>query len=407
MPASTFYHEGNKPGLDLHLSPLSSFLLYLLFHFIFILLHQTLAFVAWALFTFLSHSTAKTFLQQTSSTPGLLPRLLLLTTLQMTAGAFLYLLLVLFRRLPSFGLDHTALLLGATHALGMLMTNASMSQAPASLTHLVKMSEPLCTSFLAAIQGAISFNPMILPVMSVVLLTAMGSEPWAEVEGSSLGILLALASNSCYATRNTLTKFTGDGTQEQSRTTVSSFASMSLGGLITLVPLLLISFLLGPQEFSIALSSLKTSPLLLISSSICHLVYNLISVTVILAIFDPIQHSPLNVGKRTSIVVAFYLFSQRPYSLVNLISTLICLISSVLGARALKPKEASGVTKNISQTHKWKVLLPLLIICGTPIEPPRHKLDPDPRLVGSGNLSHGLVEFISPTNTAKELVVGQ
>ena len=45
-------------------------------------------------------------------------------------------------------LDMTTLFLGCCHAYGSLMTNSSLGLGSASLTHMIKMSEPLVTSIL-------------------------------------------------------------------------------------------------------------------------------------------------------------------------------------------------------------------------------------------------------------------
>ena len=45
-------------------------------------------------------------------------------------------------------LDMTTLFLGCCHAYGSLMTNSSLGLGSASLTRMIKMSEPLVTSIL-------------------------------------------------------------------------------------------------------------------------------------------------------------------------------------------------------------------------------------------------------------------
>ena len=45
--------------------------------------------------------------------------------------------------------------LGACHAYGSLMTSASLGLSSASLTHMIKMSEPLVTSSLMMILGKV------------------------------------------------------------------------------------------------------------------------------------------------------------------------------------------------------------------------------------------------------------
>ena len=79
----------------------------------------------------------------------------------------------------------------------------------------------------------------------------------------------------------------------------------------------------------------------LLVSATCHTVYNVVSLTMVLAIFNPVQHSLLNVGKRISIVIALYLFSKRSFNMINIVSAGVCLVVSVLGVRVVKDSEDS------------------------------------------------------------------
>ena len=81
----------------------------------------------------------------------------------------------------------------------------------------------------------------------------------------------------------------------------------------------------------------------LLISSLCHAVYNTVSLTLVLAVFNPVQHSLLNVGKRISIVIALYVFSQRVLSPGNIVSAGVCLLVCLSGVRAVREQgEARG-----------------------------------------------------------------
>ena len=103
------------------------------------------------------------------------------------------------------------------------------------------------------------------------------------------------------------------------------FAAISLSGFIALIPLLLIQFYLF--GYSATVSLLSNHYLLLSASN--HVVYNIISLTAVLVVFDPLQHALLNVAKRVSIVLVFYLFIQQNFALLNSMFAVTCLIISV------------------------------------------------------------------------------
>ena len=106
---------------------------------------------------------------------------------------------------------------------------------------------------------------------------------------------------------------------------VIGFAVISLSGFIALFPLLLIQLYLSGYSASVDLLS---NPHLLLSAS-NHVVYNIISLTAVLVLFDPLQHALLNVAKRVSIVLVFYLFIQQNFALMNSMFAVTCLIISV------------------------------------------------------------------------------
>ena len=122
---------------------------------------------------------------------------------------------------------------------------------------------------------------------------------------------------------------------------------MSLVGFLVILPLLLAVLLSTPQHLNY-----QSQDLLL--SSLCHAVYNIVSLTLVLAVFSPVQHSLLNVGKRISIVIALYVFSQRLLSPVNIVSAGVCLLVCLSGVRAVREQ---GETKATNNTKYWAGIL--------------------------------------------------
>merc|ERR1719206_548906 len=262
-------------------------------------------------------------------------------------------------------LDYRIVLLGGCHSYGMLMTNSSMAQTTASLTHLVKMSEPFFTTIIMAVMGRLQFNCKIILIMIIILITAIGSEPISEAHSSTVGIFFALISNLCYALRNTGTKYFFSEDSSKSATTLDGFAALSVGGLLSLLPLWVFSYSLVYDNYFPLLSD-KNSDLrfFLFISSISHALYNIISLTIILLFFNPVQHAMLNVGKRTSIVLVFYIFSQRHFTALNFVSAVCCLIISVVSVQALSVKKQSGTSDKSEDTISHKHLgLSIFILC--------------------------------------------
>ena len=76
--------------------------------------------------------------------------------------------------------DYRIIVLGACHSYGMMMTNRRMAETTASLTHLVKMSEPFYTTTIMATMGNINFNCMIIFTMMIILIKGAGLEPISD-----------------------------------------------------------------------------------------------------------------------------------------------------------------------------------------------------------------------------------
>ena len=103
---------------------------------------------------------------------------------------------------------------------------------------------------------------------------------------------------------------------------------MSLAGFFSLLPLWL--YLTITSEISI-----KTSKSFFIAC-LSHAAYNIISITLVLSVFDPLQHALLNVIKRVSIVLVFYLLVQKVPSPLNIISGIACISVSIIATKVNK-----------------------------------------------------------------------
>lgn len=104
----------------------------------------------------------------------------------------------------------------------------------------------------------------------------------------------------------------------KSKTTLEGFAMVSLAGLLSLLPCWL--YLSFTSEIAI-----KTNGNFF-AACVSHAVYNIVSITCVLSVFDPLQHALLNVVKRVSIILVFYLLVQMIPTPLNVISGISCLI---------------------------------------------------------------------------------
>ena len=223
------------------------------------------------------------------------------------------------------------LFVGLFHSYAALMTNISLGMTSASQTHMIKMSEPLVTTMLMSMMGKIYFNWNILLIIISILINAFGSEPFTNLKASTAGILMALGSNVFFALRNVKTKYAASEDQIK-LTSIHGFSLLSLSGFLCLLPSYFISSFQG--RFIEELQT--TNAEFLILSSVCHVIYNAVSLTLVLSMFDPLQHAFLNIAKRVSIVLIFYVFVQQEFAPFNTISAAFCLIVCVLGTKIVK-----------------------------------------------------------------------
>ena len=221
------------------------------------------------------------------------------------------------------------------------MTNSSLAVSSASLTHLIKMSEPVFTSFILAALGRLTINCDLVLIILTLIISAIGSEPLSSAPDSLVGVIFSMGSNLSLALRNIGTKYFSEKDSSPCKTTLAGFASMSLVGLLVISPFLVAVLLSTPHHVNYLSQDL-------LISSLSHALYNTVSLTLVLALFNPVQHSLLNVGKRISIVIALYVTSQRVLSPINILSATVCLLICLSGVRAVREQgETKGGIKNI------------------------------------------------------------
>ena len=288
---------------------------------------QSTSLLAWAGFTFCSHFSAKLWLSEKMTTEESLASVAVLSTLQVAFGLlFSGSLCLLKGKFRELRLDKDSMVLGMCHAYGTVLTNGSMATANATLTHLIKMAEPLFTMLGMILITSMKMDLRLFLIMVLVTVSACGSQPVSEMTGSSQGAILALGSNTLYAIRNIQAKIKQSG----HGASITGFASISLSALIALFPIQIGLTVMGSMKLA-RNSLIGQNMYMLCISSISHCAYSMISITVILAAFDPLQHALLNTVKRMVIVAAFALLTMSNWNFINMTCAIFSMTLSVLG----------------------------------------------------------------------------
>ena len=93
------------------------------------------------------------------------------------------------------------------------------------------------------------------------------------------------------------------------------------------------------KMFSAIVSLDELHHALMLFMGLFHATYNIISMTIILTLFSPIQHALLNVAKRVTVVLGFFIVTfstANTVSLTNVFSAVSCIVIIVFGNRHIK-----------------------------------------------------------------------
>ena len=228
-----------------------------------------------------------------------------------------------------------------------------MGATSVSIINLVWMSEPLLTALIMVIVGKITFNLYFIPVMIVVLASAFGSDEFFPEQYSTISVSMMVIELICYSFRNIGIKYLtnpeadddendekakdehGDNDQVTHHATLEGVAGMSVCGLISLIPVWIYLISNGTVTMTEAWSRLDP---LAVVVALCHVNYTCISLALVLAMFDPVQHALLTVAKNINVVLVFYLFIHQTVSTLHVISALTCLVVSIEGTKLITRK---------------------------------------------------------------------
>ena len=231
-----------------------------------------------------------------------------------------------------------------------------MAVTQATVTHMIKMGEPLCTLvFVMMWSGKQSVDLKLILIVVFAVMFAFGSESYGEqVLSTPWGIILALGSNACYALRNIGAKYDGS-------TTLHGFTKMSFYGLLSLAPMHGVALLMSKETYLYPMPDILSC-----ISSLAHCGYSFVSLAVILSMFDPVEHAMLNTSKRLTLVVSFYFLSASHWAYLNIAFAMLSISLNIYGAN-YKNEASMTTTKALI---KVMVLGALVFSCLHVVENP-------------------------------------
>ena len=221
-----------------------------------------------------------------------------------------------------------------------------------SIINLLWISEPLITALIMVLVGKITFNLFFIPVIIVILVSAFGSEEFSPDQYTTMTTSMIVIELICYSFRNIGIKYltdsetnedykngdaekNDDDEAEVNHASLEGVAGMFVCGLISLIPVWI--YLISNGTVTMTEVWDRLDPLALVVA-LCHVNITFISLALVLAMFDPVKHALLNVGKNITIVLMFHLFIHQTDSTTHIISSLVCLVASIEGSKLIYQK---------------------------------------------------------------------
>lgn len=249
----------------------------------------------------------------------------------------------------------TVAAIGATYALGFLLTNAAIAIAAPSFVETVKSAEPLSTVGLAMVvlgerEALVSLASLIPLVVGV----AMASSTPSTFSG--VGLVLALCSNIAFSGRAILTKILkrSHPTARASGSDACLFYHVSRFGLCLLLP---VAVALDARALIVALvTSEAPIGLLLVANGSAHALYNGVSFMVLNRV-SVATHAVLNIIRRVCVIAFAAAVFGTPISFFNWVGIALAAIgvsgfgyskhSSTLGGSGAVVRERVGAGRQL------------------------------------------------------------
>ena len=256
------------------------------------------------------------------------------------------------------------LLIGVSFGFGQLCTNASLSLVSVSLTHVIKISEPL----IALLFGVTILKdkvPSSAMIYMVFLLVGVGVTTVQDTSFHYTGIAYAGMSNIALQIRNLNVKLLKAGQEEGINSTVL-FALSNGVSVIAMVCLLLLQYLFA--GYTALIPDLDVQAALTgMYFSAQHIMSYFVLQHVLLS-----THALLNVTKRLSIIVISSVILHTPLSAIQFLGIGMALTGFYLYTMAMSTKDSSAlVTLSKSNKCTWIVFILTILALGSILHIPK------------------------------------
>ena len=320
------------------------------------------AFLFWAGLTFIYEDTTKQFIFK--ATDGLdWEKILLVTVLQAGTGTILFILIAL-TNYRNFEFDYSMILIGFIHSFGVLLLNCSYLMGNSTCILQV------CIVVFTAVFSVITRN-IVLNIKSIIQLSLISVLMFYSIPNPntfSLFTIVVISSGISFAITNTGVRY-GEDPKGKERTTIEGFSMLAFGGFLSLLPLVFFMFCFDGNFITFLNITANNWNIieLLIMSSVGHMLSNIISITVILDLFNPVQHALLNAGKAALIVLCSNIVMKPYITSFNFFFAMLSFFISILSIN--NANDANGGTngklKNEKETSNkilGKITLPSLCV---------------------------------------------
>ena len=306
-----------------------------------------ITFFSWAGLTFISEDMARQFIIE--ATDGLdWEKILLLTVLQAGIGTLLFISIIL-TNYRIFVLDYSMILIGFFHSFGVFLVNCSYLMGDSSC--ILQIGIVVFTAVFSVITRNIVLNIKSIFQLSLISVFLFFALPTPNI--FSLFTIVVICSGVCFAITNTGVKYSKDPTGKEN-TTIEGFSMLAFGGFLSILPLLFFMFCFDGNFIHFLNITAKNwnSIQLLAISSFSHMLSNIISITMILDIFNPVQHALLNAGKTVLIVLCSNVLMKPFITSFNFFFAMLSFMLSILSINNVD--DAVGNTNGKVKKEKEK-----------------------------------------------------
>ncbi|KAL8603900.1 hypothetical protein ACOMHN_005120 [Nucella lapillus] len=309
------------------------------------------AFAVWTLTSFLCHKLAKLAIVFFHHNALLLPPMLapVLLTLWQVTTCYATIGFTARRGKLFF-------VMAVSHTMATLATNTSLALIFASSTLAIKLLEPVTS---AMMQSVVLKAPMRTEsVVSMVVIIAGAvmfvGDPFQDVVFFK-GVWMALVSNVILGVRNVSIKL--DQSSLGGEASLKPVSNIAFFGTVV-VTFLTALYVMETFVFSIPVGSAQFFGLCL-ASSVCHVVYSVVSTNVILRYMSVVGHAIANIVKRVLVVLLLHVSGRRFATVWNWVGLVVCTTGLVLynGRKISSSSSSSSLVGSSTADSSGSVLV--------------------------------------------------